>query len=434
MKKKILMLLGWYYPDSVGGTENYVRMLTSELCKLGNEIIIAAPSKDENESNYEYEGIKVYRYPIEPNPSKDELSGKVEPRYFDYYKTIIEKVRPNIVHMHSLTRGCSVFHAEFIKKLGIPLVLTVHVPSVTCARGTLMLWGTEQCDGYVDIKRCTACMLNKSGVPKQLSNFLVDFTELMPGFIPGFNKLLNLKKYIKYRTHRIKELFNIVDHTVLVCEWLNEVLIKNSLCTKKVSVIRHGLNEVDRSHSLIDNNEKKEKIIVGYIGRFDHVKGLHVLVQAFNKLKQANNLELNIYGKVNSKESAGYLKKIESLANSEKIKFCGEMNEDNRCKTLNSLDVIAVPSIWMETGPLVVLEAFNAGIPVVGSDLGGISELIDDGVNGLLFKQGNVDELSKILVKISEYPEIIEQLKKRISPVNTISNLAESMENIYKSL
>src|SRR5207249_11023510 len=79
------------------------------------------------------------------------------------------------------------------------------------------------------------------------------------------------------------------------------------------------------------------------------------------------------------------------------ITFCGEVTAVNRREAFESFDTLAVPSVWFETGPLVVLEAFAAGIPVVGSNIGGISELVTDGASGMLVEAANVNAWAKAL-------------------------------------
>lgn len=73
----LLMLLGWYYPDSVGGTENYVWLLSRDLNTIGSEVTIIAPSKDETEKSYEFEWINVCRYPVSLSPSLEEIRGEL---------------------------------------------------------------------------------------------------------------------------------------------------------------------------------------------------------------------------------------------------------------------------------------------------------------------------------------------------------------------
>ncbi len=75
-RARVLMLLGWYYPDSVGGTENYVRMLAKDLRSLGWDAVILAPAHDGSEGSYEHEGISVCRYPVTLTPGLLEIRGE----------------------------------------------------------------------------------------------------------------------------------------------------------------------------------------------------------------------------------------------------------------------------------------------------------------------------------------------------------------------
>ncbi len=71
---------------------------------------------------------------------------------------------------------------------------------------------------------------------------------------------------------------------------------------------------------------------------------------------------------------------------------------------------MVVPSIWWETGPLVVWEAFQHGRPVICSDIGGMSEKVTDGVNGLHFRRGDADDLAETMLRAAETPGLWEQL------------------------
>ena len=79
--KRLLILVGSYYPEHVGGTENYVRNLVNDIKSIGWQAYIMAPSLDNKERSYDYEGVPVYRYPRSINPSKEEIRGDVKPEY-----------------------------------------------------------------------------------------------------------------------------------------------------------------------------------------------------------------------------------------------------------------------------------------------------------------------------------------------------------------
>jgi hypothetical protein len=93
-----------------------------------------------------------------------------------------------------------------------------------------------------------------------------------------------------------------------------------------------------------------------------------------------------------------------------------------------------VPSIWEENSPLVIREAFAAGVPVVASRIGGIPELIADEVNGLLFEPGNVDDLTRQLRRLTEEPDLIDRLRKEIPAPRSIEVATNETRAVYKAL
>jgi hypothetical protein len=82
---------------------------------LGLELRTAAPLIDEREHTYNYVGLPVYHYPVSLNSSRAEVRGEVLPEYFDVFRTWMGHLRPDIVDMHSYTRSCNCFHAQYVK-------------------------------------------------------------------------------------------------------------------------------------------------------------------------------------------------------------------------------------------------------------------------------------------------------------------------------
>jgi len=95
-------------------------------------------------------------------------------------------------------------------------------------------------------------------------------------------------------------------------------------------------------------------------------------------------------------------------------------------------DLVAVPSLWLETGPLVVLEAFAAGIPVLGSRLGGIAELVRHGVDGWLAEAGDVRAWQRALRHLVNDPSLLTTLRQGIQPVRTTRDVASETLNLYE--
>jgi len=416
-----------------------VHSLGKDLQSLGYDIIIAAPSKNEKESSYIDDGLSIYRYPVALNPTREEVRGYVEPKYLDIFKRFIDDERPDIVHIHSFTRGCDLSHARHIYKKGKLLVLTIHTSELTCARGTMMRWGRIPCDGEIRERRCAACYIQKKGLMQPAAWLIGSMSYLLTSPFRNLNNnlgtLLNMRSSLAKRKETVKRLLEIADHTVAVSQWLYNTLSLNGASGSKLSLCRHGFGptKTEMEESRSDNTITTLK--VGYLGRLNPVKGVHVLIKALKRLPQNTSIELRIYGRANDDEDRLYLTHLKKLAAKDKrILFCGELKESLREKVFSELDVLAVPSLWLETGPLVVLESKSFKVPVIGSDLGGIAELISDGIDGMLIEAGNIRAWAKAFTEICLHPDRIKAMAKNILTIRTSKKVAEEMKEIYTSL
>ncbi|HBY62993.1 MAG TPA: hypothetical protein DEH78_24480, partial [Solibacterales bacterium] len=97
-------------------------------------------------------------------------------------------------------------------------------------------------------------------------------------------------------------------------------------------------------------------------------------------------------------------------------------------------DALMAPSQWLETGPLVVLEAFAAGLPVIGSNLGGIAELVTSGTDGLLVEPADTGAWTAAMVRLASEPGLLERLREGVRPPKTMADVAIEMEGLYQRL
>ena len=116
------------------------------------------------------------------------------------------------------------------------------------------------------------------------------------------------------------------------------------------------------------------------------------------------------------------------------IIFKGSYDNNNINQVLSEIDVLIVPSTWLENSPLVIQEAFLAGIPVVTSDIGGMKELVTDNVNGFLFEAGNTKSLKECLLKIINNPTLLNDLSVSNKNVRDIEEDADFVCDVYKSI
>jgi glycosyltransferase involved in cell wall biosynthesis len=233
----------------------------------------------------------------------------------------------------------------------------------------------------------------------------------------------------------VRELFRLADRVVVVSQWLQSVLRRNAVDPRKVVLVRHGLSDEYLSASRTASTRRAScRLRIGYVGRVHPVKGLRLLVSALKALPSALPIELHAYGTARSAEEQEYLSAVRVMAGGDsRIIFHGELTGANRVDAFRSFDILAVPSLGLETGPLVVLEAFAAGLPVVGSNTGGIAELVTDGVSGRLVETGNITAWARALRELTEQ-SMAGRWVWSVPRVRSSREVAEDMLEIYRQV
>ena len=103
-------------------------------------------------------------------------------------------------------------------------------------------------------------------------------------------------------------------------------------------------------------------------------------------------------------------------------------------KEMRACSLVAVPSRWLETGPLVVLEAFAAGTPVLGARLGGISELVTDGENGVLLPPDNPQRWAREIARMAADPARLLRLRQGVRRPRSMADVAQDMASLYRTM
>jgi glycosyltransferase involved in cell wall biosynthesis len=439
---KVIHVPFCFAPDPFGGTEVYVANLARDLQGLGVNAMVAAPS--ETSRSYTIDGLQVRRYAVSDKVTDIvQLYGPGDLLAATEFAKILDEEMPDLVHLHAFTRGVSLRLVHAAKKRGIPVVFTYHTPTVSCQRGTLLLWGKGFCDGKLDVIRCSGCTLNGLGIYSPLAAQMGRLTPTFGrwlgdrGLQGGVWTALRMSELISVRHAIFRKMASEVDHIVAVCNWVKDVILLNDVPEAKVSLSRHGISWVPdqtAANSPSSTRQSGDTMRLAFVGRMDSTKGLHVLIKAF-KMAPTLNARLDVYGVVQSPANAAYQKEMLTLAEGDsRISFLEPIAPQQVVTRLRAYDFLAVPSQWLETGPLVALEAFAAGIPVIGWKLGGINEIVQDGVNGLLIEPDSVERWAETLRRAAEDARLRAQLKAGVRPPRTSVEVAREMLALYQSL
>jgi len=232
------------------------------------------------------------------------------------------------------------------------------------------------------------------------------------------------------------------DHIVAVCEWARRLLMRNGVPASKLTLSRHGILQTQKAlgqnaacfgaDPTVDS--KPTCLRLAFLGRFDPAKGGEILIRAVRRLADAP-LRLDIYGVSQGQGGQSHESQLRALAaTDERIHFFPTLARGEVSLKLRRYDLLAVPSQWLETGPLVVLEAFSAGVPVIGSRLGGVAELVADGVDGLLVESGNSEAWANALRRLLDTPVLVRSLRDGVRPPRSMRTVATEMLELYNRI
>src|SRR3954464_12624335 len=242
---RIVHLLGWYFPDSVGGTEVYVEGLCRRLQEAGHEVSIAAPDSHRvAPAQYDYHGVPVFRYPIDAHPTRDESYHRVAPRGTEHLFRWLARERPDILHVHSIKTGVGLPEFREAHRLGIRVIATCHLPSLgyLCRTGELMEGGQRPCDGVVSPSRCAACSLTHAGLSPSLSRIAAAMPPSLGsalGAIPGkAGTVLGMSALVVEYQDMQRELFDIVERFVVLNETAYRMLVADGSPVEKLTINR----------------------------------------------------------------------------------------------------------------------------------------------------------------------------------------------------
>ncbi len=278
------------------------------------------------------------------------------------FTKLLKSFKPDIVHLHNIHTQISPVLTVLAHKRGIPVVWTLHDHKLVCPRYDCMRRG----------KPCILCFTQKYNV-------------------------------IKYRC--VKE--SVGASTIAFLEsvvWNRKIVSRNTdffICPSKFllrNMIKGGYKEsqlihlpnfiLDKKLSAV-NSIKKDHYC--FIGRLSPEKGVETLLKAAVELPQ---FELQVIGTGPLENS------LKQKYERPHIKFLGFKEWTDLKDILNPARCMVFPSECFENNPLSIIESLCYGTPVIGSRIGGITELVDNGVNGFLYEPGNIPDLKNQIVKL----------------------------------
>ena len=405
---KILYALHQFYPEYQAGTEKFIYNIATMAQLNANKVKVVTYRLGEFSHNEKKsDGVSYEEYFYKSLPI---LAFKYDQQAFDinfatenpvglsFARKILQREKPNLLHIGHLMR---VFpFAQAALELEIPYILTLTDFFTICPLNTLAPTMGSLCNGPNGGEAC--------------ARYCSKFTS----------------QFIKERLDSTKRVLSGAKEIFVPSTFVAN-MIESEMNGIKVTVNNHGIRQstIQPNYKTYDDHDSLKFASIGTL--ISH-KGTHLAIQAFETLK-TEHAELDIFG-VGEKSYTDWLK---SLARKSKVSFKGAFMAENLAKVLNDIDVLIVPSLVYETYSFVVHEALSAEIPVIVSDLGGMTEKVLHGENSYKFPAGNVDALRDIMQKILDKPSGLNRIKSNIRKSTLIPNIEQEYyvyQKAYKQI
>lgn len=414
---------------------NFTKNVMRELASRSNddfEFEIATISLSPQASSVpavvhsEYEGIPHHTLILDSNSQQESMVLHIA----DFFRNL----HPDVIHSQMI-EGYDVCAA---KKIGIPIVVTIHIGGFICPRGGgngFLKYNDNICDKPVN-SDCYKCMLSDIPVP-HIANVLYRSLKLS-----GLNRFFAERRSpILYLSPvsaidiRIKERKTVIEHfkyahIIAANNRLVELLSLNGL-KDRVHLIPHGVRE-RKALPLPDVGNGLVKFYI--LGRIQHSKGIHNVIKAFDGICNSR-YELHIIGDAEpARREQRYFRQIQKLAAGKNVIFHGRLPNEDIERIIGDCHVMIHPAIFLEVYGIAIAESLSIGRPVIATRCGGAEMQVKDGRNGWLVKPNDVESIRRSITTILENPDTIKERAANCHLPHPLPEYADELIRLYNSI
>ena len=382
---KILLINNYHFRH--GGSETVYFNTANLMVEHGHEVIFFSQSRPDNipcpQQDYFSEAIDVN--------TKGLLSKIKGVKHYFYngqalhnLEKLLQTEKPDVAHIHIFLGGLTVSILDILKKYNIPIIHSVHEYRMVCPAYTFK-------NGYNKV--CQAC---KGG----------HFWHCLVNKCSKRSRTLSLLMMAEmYYRNTFHHPTNYIDAFVFVSKFSKNIhlLYDAKFKEKKCFALYNFCNSdvIENKHKYINTYDSYYL----YYGRLSYEKGLNTLIESF---KSYPNLKLKIVGTGPIEEDLKQMCRLNRITN---IEFLGYKKGKDLYDLVENAKFVCVPSEWYENNPMTIIESYSLSTPVIGAEIGGITEIIEDQNTGFLFESGSTTSLSNTLSKsnsltLDEYNEM----------------------------
>jgi GT2 family glycosyltransferase/glycosyltransferase involved in cell wall biosynthesis len=452
---RILVVVHAFPPNSVGGAETYVDAHARMLVTLGHEVTVLTRESDPAREEYAIRREQRDRLDIAWvnntfRRTRSFAESYANPAIGREVARVIAAVRPEVAHIHHLT-CLSTGIVPLLKARCVPIVFTLHDYWLLCHRGQFLDTSYRLCDGPKP-DGCRSCLGPAAGLgtaafaaarvvraveqrlPRGPANWIRQTAQHAATTIAPSPIEENVPAEATRRFEHMRLVMSQVTRFLSPSESLRQRFVRAGVDANRIELWSCGHDgTTTRSASL---GRAARPLRVGYLGSVMVSKAPHLILEAVAGLPNGA-ATVDVFGAyMDYHGDDSYRAVIEPLLAAPGATAHGAIAHTAVTAALASIDVLAVPSIWPENSPLVIREAFLAGVPVVASRIGGMPEAVIDGVNGLLFDPGDAAALRRALQRLIDEPALLQALRDgaAATAVRSLDDDASAAVKLYESL
>jgi len=447
-----------FLPRHRAGVEVYTDRICRELQRRGHDVCVITTDDDGARRPFSIreavqDGLSVWSI-AHPRVARtpDDSLGRDE--VLDSFDEIVKRVGPEVVHFqHLMYIGLEA--AARTRAHGIPSLMTLHEYWLLCARGGQMRRADGEICASAEVEQCARCLggfrFGRTETEARIASWCARVRR-WTGFDP-FPLLKGLAQkrggsrsapvepsaataataemavWLRRRMERVEALQSQIDRFHCPSRFLRDRFIAAGWPAHRLVYSPNGTGPLPTAPRAAA--DPHQPLRVGFMGAIVPQKGADVLVRAHRELDRGM-ATLQLWG--NDKADPGYAAGVRDQCVPAEAWMRREFPGGRAAEALAQVDVLVVPSVWYENAPVVISEAFACGVPVVASRLGGMAEMVEDGVSGRLFEAGSSVDLARVLRELAGNRQELARLAAGTSQPRTVSDDAAALERIYGEL
>lgn len=433
---RILIVVHGYPPTHMGGAELRAARTAGGLAARHHDVAVlcieslVAPETQLADGELQ-DGVLVYKLQLQRGTDIGEgYQRSGSPVIQEALRKLICEWHPDLIHFFSgYLMGTRVIDTAVA--YDVPLVVSLTDYWWLCHRINLLRTNGARCDGPTALAcaRCRSEIYRRFRMPSNNSvgRPFVDALWYAAERIPALATTLGVDEQAS-RQQIMIEALNKASGFIAPSRFLAELYMRYGVNPDRMHIWRQGVNV-----NICPIRKPSPVVRFGYFGQIKHHKGVHTLIEAWGGLKGERQRSLVLYGSAHGEEEYG--EEIQARSHSfAGITWSKSIAHNQVWQALAEIDVLVVPSRWFENSPNVILEAQAMGVVIIGTDLGGVAELVEHGRNGLRFTVDDADSLRAQMQRLLDEPELLPELRKHQIPFHSFYDELDQIEGLYNQL